>query len=211
MTEALNTMLDELGGFALPEPAPSSHYSPGITSSIEERAMHLLGLGIPAEQTAAALGVTASRISQLLAEKTFADRVSALRYENLQKHNKRDAAYDTLEDKLTAKLEKSLPLLVRPDQILAAIKVVNGAKRRGTTSTVTNTTNNTVVNLVMPVKVAQQFVKNVNNQVIKAGEQVLQTMQSSDLLRTVEIAAEKVKRIENGNNSSGASGENEGS
>ena len=100
---------------------------------------------------------------------------------------------------------------MRPDQILAAIKVVNGAKRRGATSTTTNTTNNTVVNLVMPVKVAQQFVKNVNNQVIKAGEQVLQTMQSSDLLRTVEAATEKVKRIENGNNSAGAISENEGS
>lgn len=210
MSQSLGSIVEELGGelldatsavFAAQEAAPSSHYSPGVTSSVEERAAHLLGLGIGPEQVAAALGVTASRISQLLAEKTFADRVSVLRYKSMQKHNKRDSDYDRLEDSLISKLERSLPLLVRPDQILAAVKVINGAKRRGASSSVSAIQQNTTVTLVMPTKITQQFVTNINNQVIKAGDQNLQTMQSSELLRKVETAKElalNVQRVEHG-------------
>ncbi len=70
----------------------------GTSSSIEDRALVLLGAGIGGEAVANALGVTPSRISQLLSEQAFSDAVSTLRYENLQKHNNRDASYDTIED-----------------------------------------------------------------------------------------------------------------
>lgn len=168
--------------------APSSHYSPGVTSSTEEKAMHLLGTGIAPEQVASALGVTPSRIAQLLAEESFAVKVAALRYESLQSHNKRDGAYDTLEDKLLTKLERSLPLLIKPESILKAIAIVNGAKRRGQSAPqhVTNTQN--VVQLIMPQIIAQKFTVNLDNQVIKAGEQELLTMPSGNLLKQVEEA-----------------------
>ena len=79
---------------------PSSHYSPGASTSVEERALHLLGSGVPADSVASALGVTPSRISQLLAEDSFSKKVAALRYDSLQKHNRRDGKYDSLEDTL---------------------------------------------------------------------------------------------------------------
>ena len=67
---------------------------------LEDRALSLLGSGISAESAATALGVSPSRISQLLSAPEFAEQVAELRYNNLQQHNHRDANYDSLEDKL---------------------------------------------------------------------------------------------------------------
>lgn len=174
--------------------SPSNHYSPGQTSSTEEKALHLLGSGVGAEQVASALGVTPSRIAQLLAVESFAVQVAALRYESLQKHNKRDGAYDSLEDKLLEKLERSLSLMVKPETILKAIAIVNGAKRRGQSAPqqVTNTQN--VVQLILPQIIAKQFTVNLDNQVIRAGDQELLTMPSGNLLKQVEEAT--VARLE---------------
>lgn len=162
----------------------------GTTSSVEEKALNLLGSGVNPQAVAAACGVSAARISQLLANKEFSDRVSQQRYEKLQEHTKRDNKYDSLEDKLLNKLEKSLPLMVKPDTILKAMQVVNGAKRRGQTAPETTNTNQTVVNIVLPTSIKERFVTNVDNQVIKAGEQELLTMPSGNLLKQVEDAQE---------------------
>jgi hypothetical protein len=170
--------------------APSNHYSPGASSSVEDRALNLLGSGISADSVASALGVTAGRISQLLAEKTFASKVAQLRYENLQSHNKRDDEYDGLEDTLLVKLKASMPLMVRPDTILKAISVINNAKRRGQSAPQQVTNQQNIVNLILPTVVANKFTTNINNQVTKAGEQELLTMPSGNLLKQVEEAEE---------------------
>lgn len=158
----------------------------GSTTSTEERALQLLGLGIPPEATANALGVSVSRISQLLSEENFAQKVSTLRFNNLQKHSIRDNKYDELEDKLLEKLETSMPFMLKPNQILHAIRTVNMAKRRGQAATEQHVATKNVVNLVLPKTIVEKFTVNVNNQVIRAGKQGLHTMQASDLLRTVE-------------------------
>lgn len=169
---------------------PSTHYSPGVTSSIEERAISLLGSGIGSDSVASALGVSPGRISQMLAEKSFSDKVSALRYTNLQSANARDERYNTLEDRLLEKLDRAMPLMVRPRDILDAMTRVNNAKRRGQSAP--DTTNNTqnVVNIILPTAVASRFITNINNQVTKAGDQELLTMPSGNLLKQVEAAQE---------------------
>lgn len=168
----------------------------GITSSIEEKALSLLGAGVSSDSVAAALGVTPSRISQLLSNEVFSKQVAALKYESLQKHNVRDNHYDSLEDKLLAKLEKALPLMVKPDSILKAINIINGAKRRGSDKPQAVTNQQTVVNLVLPEVITSKFAINVDNQVTKAGEQELLTMPSGNLLKRVEDAQEaKTKHI----------------
>lgn len=197
-SDATNELLASLGG--LPEQSktpkkdstfeqskPSSGAS-GITSSVEEKALKLLGSGIQAEQVAAALGVTPSRIAQLLSEEYFASKVADLRYETLQSHNKRDGAYDELEDRLLVKLEKSLPLMIKPESILKAISIVNGAKRRGQSAPAQTTNQQNVVNLVLPTIMVDKFAVDMNNQVIKAGDQSLLTMPSGNLLKQVEDA-----------------------
>jgi len=164
----------------------SNSHSPGSTSSIEERALVLLGSGIQQESVAAALGVTPSRISQLMADKDFADAVTELRFQALQSHNERDNKYDKLEDRLLDSLGNKLPLMMKPAEILKAIQIINGAKRRGQSSPEQVTNQQNIVNILLPEKVAVQFTTNVNNQVIKAGEKELMTMPSSQLLNKVE-------------------------
>ena len=159
------------------------------TSSTESRALSLLGQGLGPEVVAAAVGVTTSRISQLLSDPKFAAEVAELRYENLAKHNTRDNAYDSLEDTLLERLKDLLPLMMRPMEILKAIQVINAAKRRGTSAPESITNQQTVVQLVMPTQIIQSFTTNINNQVVKAGEQDLITVQSSNMTKL--LAASK--------------------
>lgn len=155
-------------------------------TSTEERALALLGTGIAAEQVAAALGVTPSRISQLLSDSTFAAKVAELRFANLQSHNVRDNKYDTIEDKLLENLERSIPFLVRPHDILRAITVVNGAKRRGVSAPEQVTAQQTVINLVLPQVALNTFRATADNHVTHAGARELITIQSDTLLREVK-------------------------
>jgi len=194
-TDTDNSLLKTLEGEISSRPsatkeAPSSHYSPGVTSSVEDRALHLLGAGVTSNQVASALGVTESRISQLLADTSFSARVSELRYKSLTEHNMRDSKYDKLEDRLLEKLEGAMPLLIKPESILKAMTVVNGAKRRGYTTTDQVTNNTNIASITLPTKIVNQFITNINNQVIKAGDQELLTMPSGNLMKMAEKAAD---------------------
>jgi hypothetical protein len=171
-------------------------------SSIEDKALKLLGSGCGPEIVATAVGVSVSRISQLLSDPEFAAEVAELRFQALQKHNEQDNKYDLLESELVDKLKDLMPLMHRPMEILKAIQVINAAKRRGQSAPESITHQNQVVNLVMPVKIVQQFQTNINNQVIKAGSQELLTVQSgameSLLNRVKAIGAENVQITSNG-------------
>lgn len=151
-----------------------------ITSQ-ESRALELLGQGIGPEQTASAVGLSVSRISQLLSDPEFSAQVAEKRFHNLQKHNQRDDAYDTMEDKLLKKLENCLGFMHKPMEILRAIQVINAAKRRGASAPDQITQQQTVVSLTMPVTVVNQFKLDGNRQVLEAGQQTLITAQSSHL------------------------------
>lgn len=151
----------------------------------EERALHLLGQGVVPEQVAAASGLSASRISQLLSQEDFAARVAELRFEALAKHNDRDAAYDELEDELIERMRDCLPLMVRPHEILKAIQVINQAKRRGSSAPNSITEQSTVIQLILPTQVLTQFTLNQANQVVSVAGDVSQdllTIQSGSLL-----------------------------
>jgi len=163
-----------------------------VMNITESRALSLLGSGIPAENVASALGVTASRISQLLSSKVFADKVATLRYENLQKHNTRDSSYDSIEDKLIEKLEKQMPLIMRPMETVKALQAINGAKRRGQSSPDQVVNQQNIVALVLPKAIVQKFTTNIVNQVVKAGEQELVTMPAGNLLETTEKKLEQL-------------------
>jgi len=155
-------------------------------STLIGRAMELLGSGVPQEAAASALGVTPSYISQLLSDDNFATAVSQLKYEALSKHTARDAKYDDMEDELLDRLDRVKGLMMRPADILGALKVINGAKRRGTDSKDSIIAKQNIVEITMPTQIVQQFTTNITNQVIKAGDQDLITIQSDALLKTVE-------------------------
>lgn len=167
-----------------------------VATGTEDRALSLLGSGVGAEAVANALGVSPSRISQLLANKEFADQVATLRYENLQQHNSRDAAYDNLEDKLLVKLKNAIPLMFKPADISKALQAVNMAKRRGQSAPDQVTNQQNIVNLILPTQITQKFTTNINNQVVKAGHQDLVTMQSGNLLSLTENNREKPSALQ---------------
>lgn len=156
-------------------------------SSTEDRALTLLGSGVSAEQTALALGISVSRISQLLSTEEFARQVAELRFTNLQKHNEIDASYDNIEEQLIAKMRELLPMMYRPMEILKAISIINAAKRRGQSAPQAITAQQQVITLNMPTQIIQKFTTNIHNQVIQAGTQELLTIQSNSLLKKVEV------------------------
>lgn len=150
-------------------------------TSTESRALSLLGQGVSPAQTAAALGLTESAISQLLSQQDFAEKVAELRFRNLAKHSERDARADNLEDKLLKKLEDLVPFLMRPLEVARIYQIVNSAKRRGQTAPESLTNQQEVVPLVMPIQIINQFRVNGTNQVIQAGQQQLITVQSAGM------------------------------
>ena len=152
-------------------------------TATQERALTLLGAGVPQEVVASALGVTPGYVSQLLSNEDFAAEVVQLKFKALTANNARDQNYNKMEDRLLEKLERSLPLIIRPETILGALKIVNGAARRGhdTASTIVDKQN--IVSVLLPVQIIQQFTTNIHNQVIKTGDKDLLTIQSSELLK----------------------------
>jgi hypothetical protein len=157
-----------------------------INTSTESRALTLLGQGIPPSVVASSLGVSESRISQLVSDPEFAAKVAELRYNSLQKHNERDSKYDALEDKLIERLQDLLPLMMRPLEVLRAIQTINGAKRRGASAPESITAQQTVITLNIPTQIIQHFKTNQQNHVIQAGSQTLLTLQSGTLLKKVK-------------------------
>ena len=88
-----------------------------------------------------------------------------------------------MEDDLLDKMKDLIPLMFKPFEVLKAIQVINQAKRRGASSPDAITAQQTVVQLIMPTQIFNSFTKqdltlNINNQVIKAGQQDLITVQS---------------------------------
>jgi hypothetical protein len=160
--------------------------SASTTTSTESRALSLLGSGIAPEIVAASLGISASRISQLLSDEQFAARVAELRYQNLAKHNERDSSYDALEDDLLERLRDCMPLMHRPMEILKAISVINAAKRRGSSTPDSIIEKQQIIQLTIPMQIINKFQTNIQGQVtsIETAEstpQNLLTIQSGSL------------------------------
>lgn len=148
-----------------------------------ERALQLLGVGVPPESVASACGVTVSQISQLVSDESFALELAELKFQNLARHNERDNKYDALEDSLLDRLDDMKCLMTRPIEILKAIQVVNSAKRRGASAPTQITSQANLVQITLPSIIVNKFTTNIQNQVIQANGQELLTMQAGTLLK----------------------------
>lgn len=164
-------------------------------TATESRALELLGQGLSGEVVAAAVGVSASRISQLLSTPEFAAAVAEKRFLNLSRQTNKDSAYDSIEEQLLEKMAQVLPMMYKPMEILKAISVINSAKRRGLSAPETLQTKSETINLIMPTQIFQHFTTNINNQVIKAGQQDLLTVQSGQMDSLLSLAQDKRKEV----------------
>ena len=161
------------------------------SKATRDRALQLLGQGLGTSVVASALGVTDARVSQLLAEQGFADEVQKLRFDSLQKSTSLDSSYTDLEETLLQKLENVIPLINKPRDLLQAINVVNGAKRRGQDSPDSASMSAKVVQLSLPPSLQQKFITNVFNQVVEVKDgqgnaNSLVTVDSQSLTRVLE-------------------------
>jgi predicted transcriptional regulator len=162
------------------EDSPMSNHSLTATTT-ESQALDLLGVGASPSQVAAALGVSESLISQFLAQETFARAVAERRFNSLLKHNRRDDKLDELEDALIKKLENIIPMMYKPSEIIHAFTRINQAKRRGSSAPEQIHQQQTVISLTLPIQIIQQVTVDARNQVVKAGQQDLITVQSGRL------------------------------
>lgn len=156
-------------------------------SSSRERALVLLGQGIDPEMVASAVGLDRSRISQFISDPEFSAEVAELRFKNLTAHSERDSKYDSMEDRLLQMMEDCLPYMIgKPWMVLKAIATINNANRRGASAPSSLEKPSEVVTLNMPTLVINKYVVNVNQQVIRAGDQDLITAQSSSMHKLME-------------------------
>lgn len=157
---------------------------------MKEKIKELLGEGLAPGIVANAVGVSPAYVSQLLADETFKQEVIELRIAKLSATTSRDRKYDSIEDTLLSKLEAAVPMLFRPAEILAAIKTINGAQRRGAPADATPVTYKTVVNLNIPEVARAKLLLNESNQIIEIGGRVMATMQANVLLKQLGVEAE---------------------
>jgi len=155
---------------------------PKLTGA-EAKALTLLGNGHPNHVVAQATGLSDSRISQLLSEDWFSNKVKELRYQSLLKHNELDETYDYIEKELAEKLKGQLGLMFRPAEIVSTLSKVNAFKRRGVSSPENIVTQQPAMSLVMPTMIIQHFTKTINNQVVEVGDMPLATIQPGQLQR----------------------------
>lgn len=156
----------------------------------QEQLLKLLSSGVSNAVAAQALGITDSAVSQYLAETEFANLVAAARVDNLQAATKRDRKYDAMEDTLLEKLESTLPFMVKPHEILGAIRIVNNAQRRGASSGAdVNNQPQKVVVLNMPMQVVQKFTLNNNSEVVEVADKTMATLPSATLLKQMRASS----------------------
>jgi hypothetical protein len=155
--------------------------APANYNATQERVLEMLGNGLAPSVCASALGLSESTISQYMSEEAFARAVTERRFINLQAATSRDKSYDDIEDALIDKMRDLLPMMYKPMEVLRAITVINAAKRRGAAAPDNTVIHQTVVQLTLPAIVQSRFIKNINNQVIEAGEQQLVTIPAKHL------------------------------
>lgn len=171
-------------------------------TAIEIKAITLLGDGIEQVRVASALGLSESRISQMMSQEHFAEEVRNIRFSKSQKMSKMDEAYDDLESKLQERMAKMLPMLLKPQDVLRALEVTNRARRRNGDLAPAAIDSAQIVKLTMPNWVINNFTSpqvvvggkvdpgliesTERNQIIRVGDQELITVQPGHLSRVVE-------------------------
>ena len=142
----------------------------------------LLSFDVPQVSVAAALGVSEGLVSQYMSDPQFSSEVASMKLARLEGLNSRDDLLDKIEDKVLNKLEKAVDYMMRPGELLAALKVVNGAQRRGSSiNGVATQQLAQTVNILIPQAIAVTYIQNANSEIIEAGGRSLTTLPSNIL------------------------------
>lgn len=155
--------------------------------STEDKALELLSAGYDQVVVANSLGISQSRISQLVADPIFSRSLTEKRFVQLQKHNETDNHYDRLEKTALMQLERTLPMVMDPMKLAIVITRLNQAKRRGSSAPDSLVRQKPTVRLNINAAVVAKFSLNGSNQVVSTvvdnETQDLVTIQSSGIQR----------------------------
>ncbi len=161
---------------------------------MEDKVLELLGAGYKPPMVASILGITESRISQLLAVDSFASKVLAMRLSRAKGTIDRDTKWDKIEDALLKKFEDVIVFMNDPLKLLRALQVVNAAKRRGagTSDASEAGMTGTIVQINAPKNVVMQFITNGNNEVVEVGGRSMVPMASKKVMEELKRQTEQI-------------------
>jgi hypothetical protein len=139
----------------------------------QDYVIRLLAQNVPTTQIAAAVGCDPSYISQLKSDPTIQSHVEAQKSEATLEDIKFDDMLARAEQLALERIEKTLPF-ANMMQSLAALKILNSARRRNEKIDMPQTvTNNLTVNLTLPTTAMPRFVTNSNNEIIEVEGQTM--------------------------------------
>lgn len=150
----------------------------------KERVKMLLGHISDYTRVAHLAGCDVSYISQLMADPEVAEAVAIARFEQEELTSGMDRKADKMENALLDKLEKAIPLIFKPSEILRTYEVLNRANRRAVpVNAGREGGGGAVVQIMLPAKAAIRFKMDGAGEVIEVEGKPLVTMQSSVLMR----------------------------
>lgn len=150
------------------------------------RVLDLLIGGATQEQTAHAVGVNPSYVSQLCSEEDFQIQIVEGMKSDIEKSISLDKSYLEIEVELIKKLKALIPFMFNEGQILRALKFVNEAKKK-TQAYIPNSgfnpegTQASVAKIVIPTFIQQNFILNPNREVVGVDGRELVTLNSKAL------------------------------
>lgn len=163
-----------------------------LESTLRPAILSYLAQGLSHSQVARAVNCSPAYISQLLTEEDFKVELAEAQSRILAETSSYDAQLNRVEQALLNQIEKTIPMIVRPEAAVALWAKINAGKRRASSNAniaaaSAAAQNTTIVNLQLPPAILKQyavddrFTLNAKNQVIEAGGQTLVTMHAAEL------------------------------
>lgn len=134
-----------------------------MSSSIRDRVVKLLGQNIQQSVVAAAVGVSDSYVSQLLAEEGVSEEIAKLRAEKLEEAVQQAETIDTVKKLALAKIKGQLPFAKSPLEAARVFQILDNAKRVDANPTA-DTAGVQTVQIVLPASVRGSVRIQINEQ-----------------------------------------------
>lgn len=160
-----------------------------IYNGIAAKAMKYLANGATESETAQALGVSKSLISQYLAEAEYKEQLVVLINQSMESSREIDENYVETEKVLSKRLRDQAQMMFNPDSILRVLKFTNEAKKKIIQNPGSNPNGSgggagismKPVILILPQVVRKEFVLNPNNEIVGIDKEPLNTITSTRL------------------------------
>lgn len=149
---------------------------------MRDKIIEMLGDGYSQTVVAAAIGVSDSYISQLVAEPEVAELIQAKRVAKLDGVKAHDDGIDSLEKDALAKMHRLLPFVTKPMEVVRIFEAANSAKRKheqtGPQNVVPTTT---IVQVQLPAAALSHFKISTDRQVVEVEGRSMNTLPAKNL------------------------------